>query len=100
MSDTLLKLLDSLPDRILKIANQHGGIGLNLGILISREILERQGEEEAAQLVHYQPVIALLKKVASGDLIMQDQLIMGISFDPLVEQKFQEIAQTFLEQVQ
>lgn len=96
MSDTLLKLLDSLPDRISESINQAGKIGLVLGILTCREILERQGKEEAAQLLHQQSATNLLKKVASGELIMQDQLTTGIPFNPLMEQKFREIAQTFL----
>ncbi len=76
-----------------------GRIGLVLGVLVCREILERQGEE-AAKMLHRQSITLLLKKIASGDLIMQDQLMTGSEFDPLTEQKFQEIAEEFLRQRQ
>ena len=99
MCKNIQKLLDTLPDRIEQNMHRCGGIGLALGILICREILEREGEKDAVQLLHQQSAAKLLKRVASGDLIMQDQLVTGVPFDPKTEKKFQEIARAFLEQI-
>lgn len=95
--DNFLDMADSLADRIDR--SEYEPIGLVFGVLVCREILERLDEKEAAQLIHQGTVKDLLERVASGDLVIQDHLISGATFDPQIEQAFHSIAAIFLKRI-
>lgn len=89
--------LQELPDHVSKAMDQFGVLGLILGIMASREILQRCDEPDVANLLNTDDLCKFLTKVASGDLIMQDQLVTGIPYDEDIELSFRRILDTFLE---
>jgi len=89
----------NLFDMVNSVMNQTGVVGFALGGLVAREILERSNiDPEIVQLINRETINAVLKKVASGDIIVQDQVVTGVEYSPEVEEKFREIAKAFLEQ--
>ena len=72
--------------------------GFMLGILLCRYILQGMGHtQEVADTINHQSLYKYLAKLASGDLVIQDQVLSGREFDPETESDFQKIAAQVLD---
>lgn len=80
----------------LEVLNKAGAIGVALGVLACREFLARIGEPAVAELLHRDAVSTLMKNVACGELILQDQVISGQPYDPELDKTFRDIAAEYI----
>lgn len=97
MSDKYEEYTSEVKERIEAGLRQSGSIGLVMGILVAREISERSDvDPDIVEILNEESYIAFLQKVASGEVILQDQVVSGESFNPQIEEKFQRYAQEFM----
>jgi hypothetical protein len=97
LDDYAQEYLDGVVERVKQGMRQSGSIGIIVGILVSREVLHRSGIDPATVAVlNDANLIPLLKKVATGDIILQDQVLSGQVYNPEIEQAFQEYAKEFI----
>ncbi len=68
-------------------------IGFMLSALICRFILQGAGyPQEIIDTINHQSLGDYLRKLTNGNLIIQDQVLSGLEFDPNQEAEFQNIA--------
>lgn len=68
-------------------------MGFLVGAILSRYIIQGEGaDQELADVINKETLSRYLRRVAEGDLIIQDQLLSGKSFDPEMEAYFQNLA--------
>ena len=68
-------------------------MGFLVGAILSRYIMQGEGmDQELTDVINKETLSRYLQRVAKGDLIIQDQLLSGVPFDPEMEAYFQNLA--------